>query len=296
MPAADSSRILITGATGFTGRLLRQRLEARGLQVFCLNQFATMGRVDLRDGAMVREAVGQCRPTHVFHLGGITSNTHPDIPEIYAVNVVGTAHLYTALAGLPNPPRQIIHASSVTVYAPPEPPGLLTEDSLLRPIDHYGSSKLAGEEIARHFGRKLPILIVRPFNCTGPGQGINLVIAKIVHHFKVRAPEIRMGDIGIARDFSNIGDAVEIYERLMTSGATGTVVNIASGQSVTLRDVIERLRTLSGHDITIIQDPQFMRIGEPRTVFGSTQRLDALVGPLERVPLEQTLKAMLESP
>ncbi|CAN1532958.1 WcaG Nucleoside-diphosphate-sugar epimerases [Rhabdaerophilaceae bacterium] len=295
MVADQNSRILITGATGFTGRLLRRRLEGRGLSVFCLHQFSKSGRIDLRDSAAVRDAVFQCSPTHVVHLGGITSNTHPNVPEIYDVNVVGTAHLYTALAELPIVPLQIIHASSVTVYAPPVAPGLLTEDSLLRPIDHYGSSKLAGEEIARHFGRRLPILIVRPFNCTGPGQDSKLVIAKIVHHFRVKAPEIRMGDINIARDFSNIGDAVEIYDRLLNSGTSGTVVNISSGRATTLSSVVNHLKALSGHDITIIQDPQFMRAGEPRAIFGSTARLESLIGPMQRVPLEQTLKDMLES-
>jgi nucleoside-diphosphate-sugar epimerase len=295
MPAPSDETILITGASGFTGRLLKPRLEARGCRVVGLDRSNAACPVDLRDGAAVSKLVCDTQPDVVLHLGGITTNQFADIPAMYAINVVGTAHLYAALASQPKRPRLVIHASSVTVYAPPAATDTLSEDCPLRPFHHYGASKLAAEELARQYLDKLPILITRPFNYTGPGQSDSLVIAKIVRHFRERADEMRMGDLSIARDFSDIEDVLEIYERLMALGSAGQIVNIASGEATSLRSVVETLTALTGHPMRIIEDPRFMRAGEPKVLRGAVQRLNEIIGPMPRRPLGETLERMLRA-
>jgi nucleoside-diphosphate-sugar epimerase len=295
MPAPSDETVLITGASGFTGRLLKPRLESRGFHVVGLDRSNAACPVDLRDGEGVARLVHAAAPDVVLHLGGITTNQFADIPTMYAINVVGTAHLYAALATLPKKPRLVIHASSVTVYAPPATTDTLSEDCPLRPFHHYGASKLAAEELARQYLAQLPILITRPFNYTGPGQSDSLVIAKIVRHFRDKAHEMRMGDISIARDFSDIDDVLEIYERLMAVGEPGAVVNIASGEATSLRAIVDTLTELSGHSMQIIEDPRFIRAGEPRVLRGSVRRLDEMIGPLARRPLRQTLSRMLNA-
>lgn len=291
--AGPSERpILITGSHGFTGRALAASLRRAGHQVVSLED-ATGTFVDLRDRDQVDLAIRTLKPGLVYHLAGIATNLHPDPAQIYAVNVVGTANLLASLKALDPRPHGIILASSATVYASPGLSGCLDETSPLLPPHHYGSSKLAAEDVARHFSRDLPILVVRPFNYTGPGQSDDFVVAKLVQHFARRAPVIRMGNLEIARDFSAVETVVEIYRRLGQLSPVRGLVNIASGRAISLRVIIETLERISGHRILIETDPRFVRPDECVTLFGSTERLTQLIGPISHPPFSDVLAAML---
>jgi nucleoside-diphosphate-sugar epimerase len=292
--AGRSERILITGAQGFTGRALVRHLRAAGQDVVTLED-AGRGYIDLCDRDAVASACAALQPELVYHLAGIATNLHPDVGQIYQVNVVGTAHLLAGLKALPRRPRGVILASSVTVYAPPPGGGRLDETAPLRPPHHYGSSKLAAEEVARHFSRDLPILVVRPFNYTGPGQSEDFVVAKLVQHFARRDTVIRMGNIDIARDFMALDTVVEVYRRLGQLDEMQGVVNIASGRAISLRDILATLESLTGHAIRIETDPRFVRPDEVPVLFGATDTLHRLIGPVDHPPFATVLSAMLDA-
>lgn len=292
MAGRSERPILITGSQGFTGRALGASLRDSGHEVVSLED-ATGSFVDLRDRDQVDLAIRTLKPGLVYHLAGIATNLHPDPGQIYAVNVVGTANLFSSLKALDPRPRGVILASSATVYAPPDRAGCLDESSPLRPQNHYGSSKLAAEEVARHFSRDLPILVVRPFNYTGPGQSGDFVVAKLVQHFARRAPVIRMGNLEIARDFSAIETVVEIYRRLGQLTPLHGLVNMASGRAISLRVILETLEMISGHRIVIETDPRFVRPDECVTLFGATERLTQMIGPIPHPPFSDVLAAML---
>jgi len=292
--AGYSERILVTGAQGFTGRALCQALKALGKEVVSLED-ARGSFVDLCDRSAVDAAIMALKPTLVYHLAGIATNLHPDVGQLYQVNVVGTANLLAALTTLSHRPRGIIIASSVTVYGLPRTGSCLDEETPLCPAHHYGSSKWAAEEVARHFRRELPILIVRPFNYTGPGQSEDFVVAKLVQHFARRDPLIRMGNLEIARDFMALDSVVDVYCRLGQLTHFTGAVNIASGRAISLKEIIGWLETLTGHVISIETDPRFLRPDEVSVLYGSTDALHRLIGPVDHPPFIQVLAAMLEA-
>ncbi len=294
--ARHSEIVLLTGADGFTGRHLAIRLRAEGMRVFGATRYPSDSeevQMDLSDGASVAAAVAKVSPDVVVHLAGITTALHANVAEIYAVNTVGTANLLSALAASPKLPRRVIIASSATVYAPPSDDTPITEDHPRRPAHHYGVSKLAVEEIARLYSQKLPLIVTRPFNYTGVGQTEDFIVRKIIRHFQEGATEIRLGELQLERDFSDVDDVVEAYVRLTRVSTDYAVVNLCSGNVVHLADIVPTLVEITGQPMNVIRDERFFRGGEPRVIRGSTEFLHALIGTFPRRTFRQTLERMV---
>ena len=294
--APHSEIVLLTGADGFTGRHLAIRLRAEGMRVFGATRYPSDSeevQMDLSDGASVAAAVAKVSPDVVVHLAGITTALHANVAEIYAVNAVGTANLLSALAASPKLPRRVIIASSATVYAPPSDDNPITENHPRRPAHHYGVSKLAVEEIARLYSQKLPLIVTRPFNYTGVGQTEDFIVRKIIRHFQEGATEIRLGELQLERDFSDVDDVVEAYVRLTRVSTDYAVVNLCSGNVVHLADIVPMLVEITGQPMTVIRDERFVRGGEPRVIRGSTEFLHALIGTFPRRTFWQTLEKMV---
>jgi nucleoside-diphosphate-sugar epimerase len=294
--APHSEIVLLTGADGFTGRHLATRLRAEGMRVFGATRHPSDAedvKMDLSDGASVAAAVAEVSPDVVVHLAGIATALHANVAEIYAVNTVGTANLLSALAASPKLPRRVIIASSATVYAPPSDDTPITEDHPRRPAHHYGASKLAVEEIARLYSQKLPVIVTRPFNYTGVGQTGDFIVRKIIRHFQEGAAEIRLGELQLERDFSDVEDVVEAYVRLTRVSTDYAVVNLCSGNVVHLADIVPMLVEITGQSMTVIRDERFVRGGEPQVIRGSTERLNTLIGTFPRRPFRLTLERMV---
>lgn len=296
--AARSERVLITGATGFTGRLLVGRLRQNGREVMAFSNGADdegVRNVDLRDFHSLTQAVSQIRPSAVVHLAGIAATDHSDIGEIYSANVVGTANLFGALAAVNIEPQIVVVASSAQVYAAPKDDAPLTEDSPLAPQSHYAVSKRTAEDIARIYSSRFPVIVTRPFNYTGPGQSPSFLVPKIVQHYAEGKSEIRLGNLDLFRDFSDVGRVVEAYYRLVSEPIDPDTINICSGHSVHLTDIPKILEEISGRTIEVITDPSLVRGNEPHVIAGSPSRLETLVGPLPNPEFRETLLHMYEA-
>ncbi len=251
--------------------------------------------VDLRDFHSLTQAFSQIRPSAVVHLAGIAATDHSDIGEIYSANVVGTANLFGALAAVNIDPQIVIVASSAQVYAAPKGDAPLTEDSALAPQSHYAVSKRTAEDIARIYSSRFPVIVTRPFNYTGPGQSSSFLVPKIVQHYAEGKSEIRLGNLDLFRDFSDVGRVVEAYCRLVSEPIDPDTVNICSGHSVHLADIPKILEEISGRTIEVITDPSFVRGNEPHVIAGSPSRLETLVGPLPNPEFRETLLHMYEA-
>src|SRR5271166_3798160 len=202
--------VLLTGAGGFTGRYLQKALEGRGYRVVPL-QHEGPNPCDLTDPATTECAVRDARPDAVLHLAALSFVGHGNPEEFYRVNVLGTLNLLQALAGLKSPPQRVLIASSGNVYGTPDIE-LLDESVCPAPVNHYANSKLAMEHMVRsNWFNRLPIVITRPFNYTGPGQAKHFLIPKIVWHFRDRAAFNELGNLEISRDFSDVDDVVAAY-------------------------------------------------------------------------------------
>lgn len=186
-----------------------------------------------------------------------------------------------------------IEAQTVVVDAAANP---ITETTSPNPTNDYAVSKLAMEQMARLWQPQLPILIARPFNTTGVGQPTHYLIPKLVAHFQMRAPEIELGNLDVWRDYSDVRAVVAAYRRLIEHPAVGATVNICSGTTHSVREILALLERLTGHTLTVRTNPALIRANEVTHLCGSNALLKELIGPWRTPPLEETLAWMLQHP
>lgn len=296
------SRILITGASGFTARHLALELrtgyELHGLNrsAVSLPEFHALHRADLENTDSLLSVLEQVQPRFVVHLAAISFVAHGDADEIYRVNVLGTRHLLEALSKASVKPDAVLLASSANIYGNAQVE-CLAEDAPPAPANDYAVSKLAMEYMAALYRERLPLMIARPFNYTGVGQSVSFLLPKIIDHFRRKAPVIELGNLDVARDFSDVRVVAEVYRRLLeTPAAVGGTFNVCSGQAYSLQEVLSMAREISGHDIEVRVNPAFVRANEVKRLLGSRARLESVIGPVKNIPLRETVRWMLESP
>jgi nucleoside-diphosphate-sugar epimerase len=260
-------KILLTGAAGFTGRFFMTAAEAAGHQVIAL-------QANLTDQSLVADEVALAQPDAVVHLAAISFVGHADDSAFYAVNVVGTTNLLAALAALPVRPSSVLLASSANVYGNCASP--ITEKQAPAPVNHYAMSKLAMEHMAWSYQDRLPIVMTRPFNYTGPGQAPQFLIPKLVSYFARKAEKIELGNLNFELEFNDVRMVCKAYLALIEHGVPGQVYNVCSGQPFALQHVIDTLEQLTGHSMAIKVNPAFVRVNEVHRLCGNPDKLKAL--------------------
>jgi len=294
---AMPGRILVTGHKGFTGHYVVAALRAAGHEVLGLVERPDdldSASVNLLDRAAVARVVGEAKPDAVIHLAAIAFVAHGDADEMYRTNVVGARHLLEALAALPAAPRSVLLASSANVYGNSDVE-LLSESVDPSPANDYAVSKLAMEYMAKLWSERLPIVLARPFNYTGVGQAENFLLPKIVSHFQRGERVIELGNIDVARDFQDVRFVADAYVRLLSANSAGQTVNLCSGTSVSLMQVIGMMQDIAGYEIEVRVNPAFVRGNEVARLTGDNRRLRSLIGPLDIIPLRATLEWMFDS-
>lgn len=277
--------LAISGGSGFTcGHVLAAAKDA-GIA-------ATALRSDITDREALLRELREIAPTRFLHLAGISFVGHSDPRAFYEVNVLGSLNVLDALAALPRAPRSIVLASSAIVYGN-SAQSPIDEDAPTRPAGHYAISKLAMEQVAHDFAGRLPVVIARPFNYTGPGQSTSFLVPKLVSHFQRREPHIELGDLQVEREFNDVRFVSEAYLRLLDKGVPGEVYNLCTGHAFALMQVIETLERLTGHTLEVDVAPALLRANEVRRLCGDPAKLFATVGPLPQPSLQQTLAWML---
>jgi nucleoside-diphosphate-sugar epimerase len=183
-------------------------------------------------------------------------------------------------------------ASSANVYGNASS-GMLDEGTAPAPANDYAVSKLAMEYMASLWFGRLPIIVTRPFNYTGVGQADNFLLPKIVKHFREKADKIELGNLDVWRDFSDVRSLVAAYRGLLEAKPFGQFVNVSSGKTHSLREVIDMCRTITGHDLAVEVNPAFVRANEVKTLCGDNSRLKSLVPGWKTPELSETLSWML---
>ena len=263
-----ADRLLITGATGFVGTwMLRHwRKTHPNIEIWATshqpdhpgNLADHYAVLDLMDNDAVNAFVRRSQPTQVIHLAGLVANA--SLEEHLAVNVVGTEHLYQAIAGLADAKNiSIVQAGTAAIYGPILPTELpITEENPFRPLTPYALSKTTQDHLAAQYWRtdELKTIRARIFNLLGPGQPETLVPAAFLKRLANLQPgeTLRVGNLTTRRDFVDVRDVARAFDGLIQMGQPGKAYNIGSGASVPIRDLLNELISLAEIPDVVIEE------------------------------------------
>lgn len=297
-------RVLVTGINGFAGRYVAAELKNLGYFVVGFSHTSRDGgasltdinlEVDLRSLSEVRRAVGIAAPDYVIHLAAIAFVDHGDISDMFLTNVIGSKNLLTAISELEKKPLAVVMTSSANVYGNSDKE-LLSEIDVPRPVNDYAISKLAMELVCCQFFSSFRIIITRPFNYTGVGQSTQFLVPKIVNEFKRKSAFIELGNTNISRDFSDVRFFSKCsVELLLSNIESGSIVNICSGNSISLQEIINICSDITGHQMEIRSCARFMRGNEILKLSGDVSKLSSMIDINIENNMADTLKWMLEN-
>lgn len=272
-----NKKVLVTGAGGFIGSHLVERLVAGGASVRAFVHYNSRGdpgrlrllpaevlaRIellagDLRDPQAVREAVKGVQI--VFHLGALISipysYRHP--AEVAETNLMGTLNVLLACRDLGV--ERLVHTSSSEVYGTAQRTPI-DEHHPLQGQSPYAASKIGADKLAESFycAYNLPLVTVRPFNTYGPRQSGRAVIPTIITQALVNST-LRLGSLGTKRDFTFIEDTVSGFLRAAEApGVEGQTYNLGTGEAIRIGDLVNKIAQKLNKPLVTTTDPARLR-------------------------------------
>ncbi|MGC5330508.1 GDP-mannose 4,6-dehydratase [Micromonospora sp. DT62] len=272
-------RVLVTGAGGFIGSHLTERLVRAGAEVRAMVRYT--GRSDLgmladvdpevrrmvevvhsdvTDPFAVRRSVEGCDT--VFHLAALIAIPYSYVaPASYvATNVTGTLNVLEAARDLAV--RRVVHTSTSETYGTARYTPI-DEQHPLQPQSPYSASKMGADAMAESFHRSfgLPVAIIRPFNTYGPRQSARAVIPTVTAQVVAGRDRIALGDLRPIRDLTHVADTVAGFLAVGSADAcVGQVTNIGNGRGIAIGDLARLIAEVAGRpDVAIVEDAQRLR-------------------------------------
>lgn len=305
---ADPQTILVTGGAGFIGSHLVQRLIASGHEVRVVDNLAT-GRAtnlegirgvdlieaDIRSGAAVRAAMAGVDA--VFHVAGLPSvaRSWADPVTTLAVNAHGTANVLEA--AIEASVACVVYSSSSSVYGEQETE-LKSESLEPHPISPYAYSKFLGEKIALAHARAggIRVVALRYFNVFGPRQDPDSAYAAVIPLFIKAAltgtTATIFGDGLQSRDFTYVDNVVDANIAALMSEASGVALNVATGESHTLRELTESISRNAGRQLEVMTAPP--RPGDIRHSRADVSLAAKTIGYRPSIAFEEGLRRTFE--
>ncbi|MBW9146126.1 NAD-dependent 4,6-dehydratase LegB [Clostridium sp. CM027] len=274
----QGKKVLVTGAEGFIGSHLTERLVELGADVTALaqyNSFNNWGWIDTFDKSVkesikvvtgdIREYDGMKRIIKeqevVFHLAALIAIPYSYLsPMAYVrTNVEGTTNVLEACReyGV----EKIVHTSTSETYG----------TALYVPIDEkhpmqgqspYSASKIGADKMAESYYKSfnMPIATIRPFNTYGPRQSARAVIPTIISQILAGKTEIKLGSLTPTRDFNFVLDTAQAFIKIAESEKTnGEVINAGSNHEITIGETVKKIISIIGKDVKIICDDERLR-------------------------------------
>ena len=262
MSAWSGRRVLVTGAGGFIGSHLTERLVELGAAVRALVEYNSLGSWgwldespakrdvevvlgDVRDRDSVRAAAEGVEV--VFHLAALIAIPYSyEAPESYVqTNVIGTLNVLRAAqeagAGL------VVHTSTSEVYGSARYVPI-DEAHPLQGQSPYAASKIGADKMAEafHLSFELPVATLRPFNTYGPRQSARAVIPTVITQL-LAGDRVSLGNLAPTRDFTYVTDTVEAFVKVADCPeAVGRVLNSGSGKEISIGELVERIEAVLG--------------------------------------------------
>jgi GDP-4-dehydro-6-deoxy-D-mannose reductase len=305
---------LITGAGGFVGGHLCDYLLAqtdwnltgtvfgRPIETESPAPRLRLVPADLRGRDSVHSLVEEIQPDYVFHLAAqsFVPSSFADPWDTLDNNIRSELNLLEAVR---RSGREVwfLVVGSNEEYGAPEPNELpQTEQNPLRPNNPYAVSKVGQDFLGLqyHLAYGLPVVRVRPFNHTGPGQSPRFVVPAFASQIArievgLQEPVMRVGNLETSRDFLDVRDIVRAYHLAVTRGEPGEVYNLASGRPQSIQALLETLLSYSDTEIRVERDPERYRPVDVPVVYGSAEKFYRRTGWEPRISFGQTLRDTL---
>ena len=306
-------KVLVTGAGGFIGSHLVDRLIAEGAQVTAFVRYNSRNDAgflellgdrkkeiqiiygDMRDPVAIRQAAQGAET--IFHLAALVgipySYVHPD--EVIDVNVVGTLNVLTAAREC-GAPRVVVTSTSevygTALYVP------IDERHPKQPQSPYSASKIAADAIALsyHLAFALPVVVIRPFNTYGPRQSDRAIIPTIISQ-AITKKEIVLGNMSPTRDFTFVLDTVDGFLKAgKCEKAVGEEINLGTGQEISIGELAQRIAATVGRDVSIRQSEDRIRPGksEVQRLLSNNCKAKEVLGWEPRTSLDEGLAKTAE--
>lgn len=304
---AAGTSVVVTGGEGFLGAPLVARLVRAGCVVTSIDSLQNarvrdaseaardheLVATDVRDRDGVVAAIAHTAPRVVFHLAAqhFIPACVADPVGTLEINAIGTQHVLDACGRLATAPTVVL-ISTADVYAPSPRP--LSESSPIGPNNVYGLSKLTAEglvRIAGAEGRCTPV-ICRLFNLYGANETNPHVIPEIVAQLR-RGDELTLGNTAPRRDFVYVDDAADALVALAGAAPSGTVVNVGTGESHSVNDVVTTIAALTGRELRVVTDPQRWRPSDRENLQSDSSLLRSIVPSALPTTLVDGLRALL---
>jgi GDP-4-dehydro-6-deoxy-D-mannose reductase len=303
-------RVLVTGVSGFVGRHLAPALAAAGHEVHGLGvqappadlPLASSRTADLTRIGELEAALAAVRPDAIVNLAGQASaaQSFGDPAETFRVNTAGALTLLEA--GRRVVPRaRFLLVGTGEVYGSQPAGTRVPESAPFAPLSPYALSKaaadLAGAAFAEAHG--LDLVRTRSFAHAGPGQDDRFVLPSFAKQIAQLErgndePVLRVGNLDVVRDVSDVRDVVAAYVALLARGRRGAVYNVCRGEGVKLSDVAARLVAKARRPLRIEVDPVRVRPVDVPYLVGDPGALRGVTGDVAVLPLETTLDAVLD--
>jgi dTDP-glucose 4,6-dehydratase len=310
-----SKRVVVTGAGGFIGSHLVERLVQDGHNVRGFVRYngrddrghldalapevrdhVDVFRGDLKDGEAVRRAVHGCE--WVFHLGASIAipYSYENTLDVVQTNVMATAHVLDACRANDALDRLVLTSTSEVYGTAIRVP--IDEDHPLQGQSPYAATKIGADALglAYHRAFGLPVAILRPFNTFGPRQSARAIIPTIISQALERNA-LRLGSLDPRRDLTYVKDTAAGFAAIAACDeAVGQVVNIGRGDDVSIGELVQLIGTRLGKRLSVETDAQRIRppASEVLRLLAGTKRAQALWGWNPQYTLERGLDETIE--
>jgi GDP-4-dehydro-6-deoxy-D-mannose reductase len=311
-------RFLITGITGFVGAHLAAELhtanpadEIWGLAWGAIDREALERAApgirliegDVVDPRSIAPILAEARPDVIYHLAAASSvaRSWDSAARSLEINAIGTVNLFEAIHQLGEDPVVVISSTAEVYGRVADTSAPITEDTPLAPVSPYGTTKAAQDLLAGQFhaGRGLATVRLRFFHLTGPGRPPHFVASSFARQVAraelgLAPRRLSVGNLDSVRDFNDVRDAVRACRLAGDRRHAGKVFNVCTGRATTISDLLDTILGLSKCEISVEVDADKIRPVDIPWMVGDPTRIEAATGWRAAIPLEQTLRDLLD--
>lgn len=307
--------VLITGSGGFVGNYLVKELRSNAPDDLMIcgvsnekmhpdiaGMLDESAEIDILDYQSFRDFLAEKKPDHIYHLAAQSSvAVSLEKPvETYKINLMGTINLVEiALSELKNRSKLLL-VLSADIYKCPVDGESIDENSPMESLNPYSVSKAGVDFLANIYSANhdLDIIRARSFNHIGTGQSTTFVMPSFARQIAriesgLEEPVLKVGNLNVWRDFTDVRDVVRAYTLLMEKGQPGEAYNICSGHAYSIKEMLDLLLEMSNVSIEVLTVPSRMRQADNPKLLGDNTKLRKQTGWKPQIPIKNTLEDLL---